>query len=638
MATWNPQYTAPENVNGGNDFNGQNGVNATDMNACFNNAFYAAQQASNAVTTASNAASTASGAVTTANAALSKANEAIEKAEDAVVGVATTTELGGIKIGYSENGNNYPVELDSNNRAFVNVPSSKSTLTIESGDESYSFSESDTTQKLSFSGCSLNSFSLGAGERTISVNFNRMAGTTLEGLVKLTTTGHQSVAANSISSTAGRTYAVQYNDDQQLVVNVPWTDTDTNTTYSAGTGLSLSGTTFSIANMITGNVDWANSSINSLPTLFHLEYSGGDCNVAFSSTSGVANVVTDGHFYGDEGQRRCAYTDELTWRPINVSGYSFLTDHTNAVNFNAGDHIILSTSGNTITISGDGQADDVNFSTQAGYLATNSSASNRLDEGSSTTPVYFTDGRPEPCKFTFFGNASTNRLSSNFSQVPSSGNIINEIDARINEAMEGGSPASLYYGTCSTAAGIANKVVECSGFVLQTGAKILVYMENACNNLIASYLNVNNTGNKLIRTSEYNNGANNAHSSGRSWRGGDFCLFVYNGSVWIWVINNPTGCVGGKISYGNVTSGNSIDEDSDNAIFVTVWGEETSQYGTISLRIGSSSSSIVATTHGEDGYWGKNTLCVSAIAPQGLGVYVTASNMGTLSYSRTVLR
>lgn len=212
MATWNPQYTAPENVNGGNDFNGQNGVNATDMNACFNNAFYAAQQASNAVTTASNAASTASGAVTTANAALSKANEAIEKAEDAVVGVATTTELGGIKIGYSENGRNYPVELDSDNKAFVNVP---------------------------------------------------------------------------------------------------WTDTDTNTTYSAGTGLSLSGTTFSIANMITGNVDWANSSINSLPTLFHLEYSGGDCNVAFSSTSGVANVVTDGHFYGDEGQRRCMYTDEL---------------------------------------------------------------------------------------------------------------------------------------------------------------------------------------------------------------------------------------------------------------------------------------------------------------------------------------
>lgn len=539
MATWNPQYTAPENVNGGNDFNGQNGVNATDMNACFNNAFYAAQQASNAVTTASNAVSTASGAVTTANAALSKANEAIEKAEDAVVGVATTTELGGIKIGYSENGNNYPVELDSDNKAFVNVP---------------------------------------------------------------------------------------------------WTDTDTNTTYSAGSGLSLSGTTFSIANMITGNVDWANSSINSLPTLFHLDYSGGDCNVAFSSTSGVANVVTDGHFYGDEGQRRCAYIDELTWRPIYVSGTSFLTDNISAVNFKAGNHIILSTLGNTITISGDGQADDVNFSTQAGYLATNASTSNRIEEGSGTQPVYFSDGRPESCDFTFVGGSSTSRLSQNYTQVPSSGIIINEIDARINEAIEGGSPASLYYGTCSTAAGTANKVVDCSGFVLQTGAKILVYMENACNNSSAAYLNVNNTGNRLIRTSESNNGNYNAHRSGRSWKGGDFCLFVYNGSVWIWVINNPTGCVSGNMSYGNVASGNSIDSDSDNAIFVTVWGEESSGYGTLALRLGSNESSIVAQAHGEDAYWGSSMLCVSTIAPQGVSVYVTASNMRTLSYFRTVLR
>lgn len=353
MATWNPQYTAPENVNGGNDFNGQNGVNATDMNACFNNAFYAAQQASNAVTTASNAVSTASGAVTTANAALSKANEAIEKAEDAVVGVATTTELGGIKIGYSENGNNYPVELDSNNRAFVNVPSSKSTLTIESGDESYSFSESDTTQKLSFSGCSLNSFSLGAGERTISVNFNRMAGTTLEGLVKLTTTGHQSVAANSISSTAGRTYAVQYNNDQQLVVNVPWTDTDTNTTYSAGSGLSLSGTTFSITNFATDGAGWADSAVNSLPSLFKLENPGTDCVVVFSATEGTANVVADGHFYGDEGQRRCAYTDEM---PTVVDSQLVIT---------------MSGSGFTDQSSGTHSGTILSYSSQGGYVDEN---------------------------------------------------------------------------------------------------------------------------------------------------------------------------------------------------------------------------------------------------------------------------
>ena len=35
---------------------------------------------------------------------------------------ATANELGGIKIGYSENGKNYPVQLDANYKAFVNVP------------------------------------------------------------------------------------------------------------------------------------------------------------------------------------------------------------------------------------------------------------------------------------------------------------------------------------------------------------------------------------------------------------------------------------------------------------------------------------------------------------------------------------
>lgn len=35
---------------------------------------------------------------------------------------ATSDTLGGIKIGYVENGKNYPVELDSEGKAYVNVP------------------------------------------------------------------------------------------------------------------------------------------------------------------------------------------------------------------------------------------------------------------------------------------------------------------------------------------------------------------------------------------------------------------------------------------------------------------------------------------------------------------------------------
>ena len=47
------------------------------------------------------------------------------------------------------------------------------------------------------------------------------------GLVKLGSDTVQSTAANSVTSTASRTYAVQENSSGQLVVNVPWNDTKT---------------------------------------------------------------------------------------------------------------------------------------------------------------------------------------------------------------------------------------------------------------------------------------------------------------------------------------------------------------------------------------------------------------------------
>ena len=35
---------------------------------------------------------------------------------------ATTNSIGGIKLGYTQNGKNYAVKLDSEDRAYVSVP------------------------------------------------------------------------------------------------------------------------------------------------------------------------------------------------------------------------------------------------------------------------------------------------------------------------------------------------------------------------------------------------------------------------------------------------------------------------------------------------------------------------------------
>ena len=70
---------------------------------------------------------------------------------DTQLGVATATELGGIKIGYTDNAKNYAVELDSDNEAFVNVPwSSGGTYSWTVKDSTTGSSVVATTESIEF--------------------------------------------------------------------------------------------------------------------------------------------------------------------------------------------------------------------------------------------------------------------------------------------------------------------------------------------------------------------------------------------------------------------------------------------------------------------------------------------------------
>ena len=70
------------------------------------------------------------------------------------------------------------------------------------------------------------------------------ATSTVLGLVELFSDTQQSVAANAVSATASRTYGIQLNANNQAVVNVPWTDTDTVATVTALGGLSATSNSF----------------------------------------------------------------------------------------------------------------------------------------------------------------------------------------------------------------------------------------------------------------------------------------------------------------------------------------------------------------------------------------------------------
>lgn len=165
---------------------------------------------------------------------------------------ASSSALGGIKIGYSDNGRNYAVELDSSGKAYVNVPWTDTTYNVATTGANGLMSSSDKSKLDGIqAGADAVSFSrsLSSGTKIGTININ---GTNTD--IYAPTAGEPVKYGVATSTTlglvrigypeSGKNYPVELNSSNQMYVNVPWTDS--NTTYSAGTGLSLSGTTFSL--------------------------------------------------------------------------------------------------------------------------------------------------------------------------------------------------------------------------------------------------------------------------------------------------------------------------------------------------------------------------------------------------------
>lgn len=165
---------------------------------------------------------------------------------------ATTSALGGVMLGYTNSGRNYKLELDSNGKAFVNVPWTNTTYSNATTEVSGLMSTSDKSKLDGItSSADAVSFSraLSSGTKIGTITIN---GTNTD--IYAPTAGTSPTYSQATSSTlglvkigyseSGKNYPVELNSSGQMYVNVPWTDN--NTTYSAGAGLSLSGTAFSL--------------------------------------------------------------------------------------------------------------------------------------------------------------------------------------------------------------------------------------------------------------------------------------------------------------------------------------------------------------------------------------------------------
>jgi hypothetical protein len=164
----------------------------------------------------------------------------------------TSSERGGFKIGYSENGKNYPVEVSSE-QMFVSVPwtdantvythPTQTALTVDVNANSgatilstldivvntlgHVTSASSTTRTLTAANLGLGSLASLSSVNAATITDNSV------GAAELNVVGNGT-----------NTQFLRSDADGTFTWAVP---TDTNTTYSAGSGISLSGTTFSVA-------------------------------------------------------------------------------------------------------------------------------------------------------------------------------------------------------------------------------------------------------------------------------------------------------------------------------------------------------------------------------------------------------
>lgn len=154
---------------------------------------------------------------------------------------ATTSALGGVMLGYTNSDRNYKLELDSNGKAFVNVPWTNTTYSNATTEVSGLMSTRDKSKldRITSSADAVSfSRALSSGTKIGTITING-TNTDIYAPTAETSPTYSQATSSTLGlvkigySESGKNYPVELNSSGQMYVNVPWTDN--NTTYGLAT-------------------------------------------------------------------------------------------------------------------------------------------------------------------------------------------------------------------------------------------------------------------------------------------------------------------------------------------------------------------------------------------------------------------
>jgi hypothetical protein len=165
---------------------------------------------------------------------------------------------------------------------------------------------------------------------------NALATSTTRGGIELFSDTDQTVVANAVTAETGRTYGIQLNSDDQAVVNVPWTDTNTQNTYAVSipestTKLRLSGTISGAADT-TDDIEFVGGGTTTVTRTNENKFtiSSTDANTEYSAGDGLDLTDTTFSHTDTSSASNLAATARTYVSGLTFDTYGHVTAYTTA--------------------------------------------------------------------------------------------------------------------------------------------------------------------------------------------------------------------------------------------------------------------------------------------------------------------